>query len=111
MVEAVKDTEERVLISLDRKSGKVLWQKTVLKAPIEHIHTLNSYASSTPVTDGELVYVSFLDDKQMFVAAYNFEGKEIWKKRPGVFKSTPCACQTNPSLHADTIQMLVTTQV
>ena len=100
LVEAVKDTEERVLICLDRKNGKVLWQKTVLKAPVEHIHPLNSYASSTPVTDGELVYVSFLDDKQMFVAAYNFEGKEIWKKRPGVFSSTHGYC-SSPILWKD----------
>ena len=29
-------------------------KKTVLTAPLEHKHQLNSHASSTPVTDGEL---------------------------------------------------------
>lgn len=102
VVEAVKDTEERVLISLNRKDGKVLWKKTVLKAPIEHIHPLNSYSSSTPATDGERVYVSFLDDKQMFVAAYDFEGNELWKKRPGVFSSVHGYC-SNPILWKDKV--------
>src|SRR6476659_7573703 len=47
-VTALPETEERVLLCLDRKSGKVLWQKTVLQAPMERIHQLNSRASSTP---------------------------------------------------------------
>ena len=41
-------TQERVLISMDRKTGKVLWQKTVLKARLEKKHSLNSFASGTP---------------------------------------------------------------
>jgi outer membrane protein assembly factor BamB len=102
LVEAVKETQERVLISLDRRDGKVLWQKTVLKAPIEHIHPLNSYASSTPVTDGERVYVSFLDDKRMCIAAYDFEGKEMWRKHPGAFSSTHGYC-ASPILWKDKV--------
>ncbi len=102
LVEAVKETEQRVLISLDRRDGKVLWQKTVIKAPIEHIHPLNSYASSTPATDGERVYVSFLDDKKMFVAAYDFDGKQIWKKHPGVFSSVHGYC-ASPVLWKDKV--------
>ena len=51
----------RKLLCLDRKTGKLLWAKTVLVSPLEHKHKLNSFASSTPATDGKLVYVSFLD--------------------------------------------------
>src|SRR6186997_1215430 len=54
------DAGDRVLLCLDRKSGAVMWQQTVLKAPLEKKHTLNSHASGTPATDGKLVYVSFL---------------------------------------------------
>ena len=102
IVEAVKETQERVLISLDRRDGKLLWLKTVLKAPIERIHPLNSYSSSTPATDGEQVYVSFLDDKKMFVAAYDFDGREIWKKHPGVFSSVHGYC-ASPILWKDKV--------
>src|SRR5204863_5715586 len=64
--------EERLLLCLDRRTGKLLWQRTVLHAPLEKKHKLNSFASSTPATDGELVYVAFLDGSQMLAAAYDF---------------------------------------
>jgi len=47
----------------------------------------NSYASATPATDGEKVYVTFLDGEEVVVAAYDFSGKQLWLVRPGKFKS------------------------
>ena len=61
-VAALPESEERVLLCLDRASGKLLWQSSVLKAPAEGIHKLNSLASSTPATDGERVFTAFLDN-------------------------------------------------
>lgn len=87
LVSALEDKQERILLCLDRKTGRTLWQRTVLTSPLEHIHELNSYASSTPLADGERVYVSFLDREQMFIAAYDFEGNKVWEVRPGPFKS------------------------
>ncbi|MDP6115703.1 MAG: PQQ-binding-like beta-propeller repeat protein [Planctomycetota bacterium] len=93
-VSAIQETSERILICLDRENGKRLWQKTVLKSPFEKIHRLNSRASSTPVTDGEHVYVSFLDKDQMYIAAYDFDGKRLWEKRPGIFSSVHGYCSS-----------------
>lgn len=84
---AIIETQERVLISLNRKAGRVLWQQTVLKAPLEDKHSENGYASSTPATDGEKVYVSFLEGSNVVVAAHDFSGKQIWITRPGGFSS------------------------
>jgi outer membrane protein assembly factor BamB len=66
----------------------------VLQSPFEDIHRLNSRASSTPVTDGERIFVSFLDGEKMFVAAYDLEGNQLWQQRPGVFSSKHgyCSC-------------------
>ncbi len=61
VVASLEESEERVLLCLDRATGSPLWQRTVLEAPLEGKHSLNSYASSTPATDGARVYVSFLD--------------------------------------------------
>lgn len=85
---------KRLLLSLERATGKVLWSKVVLDAPLEDIHRLNSHASSTPVTDGERIFVSFLDRTEMFVAAYDFEGEKLWEVRPGGFSSKHgyCSC-------------------
>ena len=106
------DKQERVLICLDREDGNLLWQRVVLRAPLEVKHSLNSFASGTPATDGELVYVAFLEvgDKQVpapnvgterlinpgqiVVAAYDFDGNEQWLVKPGGFVSAHgfCSC-------------------
>jgi outer membrane protein assembly factor BamB len=99
-VSALLDSGDRVLLCLDRASGKILWQKTVLTAPLEHKHQLNSYASSTPVTDGHLVFVAFLDKKEMLVVAYDFDGKEQWRVHPGPFTSVHGFC-SSPILFKD----------
>jgi outer membrane protein assembly factor BamB len=78
---------ERVLFCVDRKDGNILWRKTVLSAALERIHPENSYSSSTPATDGKLVYVAFFDKPKVFVVAYDFDGKEVWRKNPGEFES------------------------
>jgi len=102
LVTAIEDKEQRILLSLDRKTGKTLWQRTVLVTPLEKINKLNSHASSTPATDGEKIYVSFLDRDKMFVAAYNFQGDMLWEVRPGPFASMHGYC-SSPILWNDKV--------
>ena len=102
LVSADEDSGERLLMCLNIKSGKTLWKKTVLESPIEKVHRKNSRASSTPVTDGKSIYVSFLDQERMFIAAYNLEGKKLWEKRPGIFSSVHGYC-SSPILWKDKV--------
>lgn len=95
---AIESTHERILQCLDRDSGQTLWKQTVLSAPLEKINSLNSFASGTPVTDGKKVYVAFLDQRDMFVAAFDLEGKLLWSVRPGPFASMHGFC-TSPLLY------------
>ncbi|MDF1739813.1 MAG: PQQ-like beta-propeller repeat protein [Verrucomicrobiales bacterium] len=94
LVSAEEEGNTRSLLCLDRESGEILWSKVVLASPFEGIHRLNSRASSTPATDGKTVYVSFLDEEKMFIAAYDFDGNVLWGKRPGGFSSKHgyCSC-------------------
>ena len=101
-VSALPEAQERLLLCLDRQTGKTLWQQTVLTAPRERKHTLNSFASSTPATDGELVYVAFLDGDRMFVAAYDYAGRQRWVARPGPFASVHGFC-SSPILYRDKV--------
>lgn len=96
------EKQDRLLLALDRRTGRTLWQKTVLSAPLERKHKLNSWASSTPATDGKLIYVSFLNESNMMVAAYDFEGNQVWKVEPGVFSSRHGYC-SSPVLHKDKV--------
>ena len=77
-------TKERILLCLDRNTGKILWQKTVVQGPLEKINKENSYASGTPATDGQRVYVTFRVGDDIVVAAHSFDsGEQLWLVRPG----------------------------
>ena len=66
-------------MSLDRKSGKILWERTAKVAtPHEGYHMrYGSFASNSPVTDGKYVY-AFFGSRGVF--CYDFQGKLIWSK-------------------------------
>ncbi|HEV3257830.1 MAG TPA: PQQ-binding-like beta-propeller repeat protein [Gemmataceae bacterium] len=74
----------RHLLCVDRNTGNVLWDKAVKARLPEQRYAgfmLNhGYASSTPATDGERVYVFY---GKTGVFAYDFTGKELWKADVG----------------------------
>ena len=112
VVSCLEEKQERILLCLDRKTGKTLWQKTVVEAPLEKLHALNSFASGTPATDGKLVYVTFLamdgavegrrTPGEMVVAAYDFDGNQKWLVKPGRFASVHGFC-SSPVLFEDKV--------
>src|SRR5579871_379760 len=70
---------------IDRKSGKVLWERTATSGvPKIKRHPKSSHASPTPATDGKYLVVSF-GSEGLF--AYDLNGKPIWKKDLGVLDS------------------------
>lgn len=113
-------SKERMLHCLDAATGKTIWERSVITAPLETKHALNSFASSTPVTDGKLVIVSFLEvdgrtvpapnvgaprpitPGKMVVAAYDFDGHQKWLVRPGDFVSAHGYC-ASPVLFEDLV--------
>ena len=99
---AIGEKQERCLVCLDRRTGKILWQRAVVVSPLEGKHGLNSFASGTPATDGRHVYCAFLDRTNMVVAAYDFDGKQQWLVRPGEFYSKHGFC-TSPVLFKDEV--------
>ena len=101
-ITSIAEKQARDLLCLDRNTGSLLWQKTVINSPLEKKHSLNSHASSTPATDGKLVYVAFLDRDETVVAAYDFEGKRKWLVRPGRFSSMHGFC-SSPILYKDLV--------
>lgn len=94
LTSANSNSETRVLVSLDSKTGKILWNRDVLKAPPEKINNLNSLASSTPAADGKHVWVTFLNVEEMLVVCYDFDGNEIWRVTPGRFTAKHGYCSS-----------------
>jgi outer membrane protein assembly factor BamB len=72
-----------VVMCLDRKTGKTLWERIAKTAtPHEGYHrTYGSFASNSPATDGQFVYASF---GSRGVFCYDFSGKLVWERELGV---------------------------
>jgi outer membrane protein assembly factor BamB len=64
-------------LALDRKSGRILWRRSVPAAAIEPVHAVGSPAAPTPVTDGRSVFVYF---GSYGLVAYDLDGKERWSR-------------------------------
>ena len=70
-----------VVISVDRNSGKILWQTTVREElPYSHTHEFGSWASNSPVTDGEHIYAYFGSHG---LYCPNLQGDILWERDLG----------------------------
>src|SRR5437879_6743963 len=69
------------VLALSRRDGNVLWQKVLREEwPHEGGHVTGSLASSSPVTDGEHLYV-FFGSRGLY--CLNLKGTLIWQKDLG----------------------------
>ncbi len=68
-----------MVYALDARTGKIRWEQEAHRSkPSGGRHRKNTYASETPFTDGERLYVSFGQNVGLF--CYTLEGKLLWKK-------------------------------
>lgn len=69
---------EYKVILVNRENGAVIWETTVTKEePQEGTHELGSWASNSPVTDGEHIYAYF---GSRGIYCLDFDGSIIWQK-------------------------------
>lgn len=74
----VSQRHKYVVLSLDRASGEILWEKVVNEnIPHEGSHHSGSLASASPVTDGNYVYAHF-GSHGLF--CLDFDGNIVWQK-------------------------------
>ncbi len=75
---------KRRLICIDRATGKTLWSKSVdavlPEDPYRGMFTQHGYASHTPVSDGQRVYVFF---GKTGVLAFDLDGNQLWQTSVG----------------------------
>lgn len=98
-----EEGENLVVLCLDRKTGKTLWERSVRRTRSEFQHALNSGASATPVTDGENVYAFF---GNYGLVSYDKTGKERWRQPQGPFSSL-WGMASSPVLAAGSVIMLL----
>lgn len=65
------------VICLDRETGTICWERQVYEGkPMTSVHIKSSFASETPVTDGERVYCCF---GAVGIFCFDFTGAELWR--------------------------------
>ncbi len=66
------------VILIDRDNGDIIWDKTVAREfPAEATHELGSWASNSPITDGEHIYAYF---GSRGIYCLDFDGNILWQK-------------------------------
>ena len=74
-----RDEHRWMVYAIDWNSGKIVWEREVHRGvPDSSHHLKNTYASETPVTDGERVYAYF-GNVGLFV--FDRNGKPVWSQR------------------------------
>jgi len=102
---APTDIHRWMVYCVDFKTGKIRWEREVKKGPPESSHHLkNTYASETPVTDGERVYAYF---GNVGVFCFDMSGKQLWSKTWGPFQTRyGWGTAASPVLHKDRLYIV-----
>ena len=91
-------THRWVVLSYDLKSGRETWRQEAHRGPpVNRLHVKNTYASETPITDGERVYAYF-GNAGLF--CYDMHGKKLWSTNwPPVKTRNGWGSAGSPALH------------
>ncbi len=95
------DEEHRWLVhSVDYETGTILWEFEAHRGPPPKArHPRNSYASETPVTDGERIYAWFAN---IGLFCLDFTCRKLWERRwPAYSMRDEWNTGTSPVLHGD----------
>jgi outer membrane protein assembly factor BamB len=90
------------LTALDRATGKTVWQKVLREElPHEGHHPTGTFASGSPVTDGETVF-SYFGSRGLY--ALDLKGNVKWQKDLGKMRSANGFGEgSSPALHGNTL--------
>ncbi|MEZ6046766.1 MAG: PQQ-binding-like beta-propeller repeat protein [Planctomycetaceae bacterium] len=78
------------ILSYDRDSGGLLWEKPVHEGNFpspRDLHAKSTNATPTVACDGERAFALFLNDEQLYLTAFSLEGEQLWQTATGPFIS------------------------
>ena len=90
------------VICLDSVTGNILWERTAREGkPRTTVNRNNTYASETPVTDGECV-IAYFGNTGLY--SYDLSGKLLWSKDLGNYKmQLGWGTGSSPVLHGNRV--------
>lgn len=92
-----------MVYDVDFNTGRIRWQQELLRSvPKVQRHIKNSFASETPVIDGERVYVYF--GSVGLLTALDLNGRRVWTKELGAFDGRQAfGTAASPVVHQDRV--------
>jgi outer membrane protein assembly factor BamB len=95
-------TQQFTILALRREDGGVIWKKVLREeVPHEGTHTTATWASNSPITDGEHIFAYF-GSRGLF--CLDMEGNLIWEKDLGDMQTRRGFGEgSSPALHGDTL--------
>lgn len=93
---------EFAVLALDREDGRVVWRTKLSETvPHEGGHANNSHATSSPVTDGERLYVNF-GSRGLY--CLDMDGRVQWSKDYGLMRTRfQYGEGSSPAMYGDTL--------
>jgi outer membrane protein assembly factor BamB len=94
--------QEFIVLAIDRHDGALLWQRKVRsEQPHEGTHETGSWASNSPVTDGERLCASF-GSRGLY--CLDMDGELLWQADLGDMQTLHGHGEgSSPALHGDTL--------
>lgn len=77
------EAKELATVSVDARTGRILWTQAAPMRSLEAFHPTGSPASSSPACDGRQVYAFF---GSYGMLCYDLDGKLMWAKELGPFQ-------------------------
>lgn len=83
---ADQDADVQRVLCFARDTGNLIWQKTVHQGGLEHNgdrkpNERASMASSTVATNGQLLFINFLNDNAVWTSALSLDGDIVWQRK------------------------------
>jgi outer membrane protein assembly factor BamB len=100
--EKTKNIHQFKVLCLDRNTGKTIWEKVAIETtPHEQLHETNTYASGSPTTDGQHLWVSF---GSFGIYCYDLDGNLVWDRDLGDMTTRNQFGEgVSPTIHGDTL--------
>lgn len=91
--------------ALNRDDGSTIWKRSVLtEPPHEGTHPDGTWASGSPVTDGE-VLIAFFGSRGLY--AFDLDGTELWRRDFGDMRTRLGFGEgSSPALHGDRVYVI-----
>lgn len=95
------DAEKVSLESVNLTNGKLRWSKEFAQRN-HHLHSRNTFASSTPAADDRNVFAAWSDPDHTYLKCFDHDGTEVWSRDFGSWQSQH-GFGTSPKIFGSTV--------